>query len=50
MSQRIRIAAVIAGVIFTIGAILAVVDDRLVLGGTLLLFTAFSIYVHETHR
>lgn len=50
MPRWIPLAATIAGGLFVIGAILAVASDRLVLGGTLLMFTAFAIYIRETNK
>lgn len=49
MQLSVKHGATLLAVAFTIGAVLALGAERLVLGGTLLLFTAFSIYLRETH-
>ncbi len=49
MSRWIPLAATIVAGLLVIGAVLAVASERLVLGGTLLMFTAFAIYVRETN-
>lgn len=50
MSDRIVLAATVAAAVFAIAGLAAASMNRLILGGTLLLFTAFSIYIRETHK
>lgn len=47
MTKRITWAATVAAIAFAIAGFAVAANDRLVLGGTLLMFTAISIYVRE---
>lgn len=50
MSRLIPLAATMTAIVLVVGAVIAVMSERLVLGGTLLMFTAFAIYIRETHK
>lgn len=45
--DRLHVLSVIGLVAFASGALLALLDGRVVLAGTLLVFTAFAIYLRE---
>lgn len=49
MRDHIPTVTAIAALLFAAGAIVALLDGRTILAGTLFLFTAFSIYVRELH-
>ena len=49
-SRHITLAATGAAIILAIAGIIAVMAERLILGGTLLLFTSFAIYIRETNK
>ena len=49
MEEFVRPIATALAAVLVIGAILALLAQRVILSGTLFLFTAFAIYVRETY-
>lgn len=50
MDEPIRYAATIAAVALAVTAFVVLSMERMVLAGTLLVLTAFAIYIRERHR
>ena len=46
----LRNAAFLSAVVMVAGAIIALLNGNFVIAGTLLMFTAFAIYVWETNK
>ena len=49
-SRVIQLFATLAAIGLAIVAVMFVLQDRLVIAGTLLVFTSFMIYIRETHK